>query len=111
MATVQELSDSFESLDLRDDEALLKWLMGIFRACDAEKVAVPNRRKVASAIGRTRMLLPNPDVPNNPPRGDQLEWLVRESLGTLILDTAVNDQVEAYAIAAFAIESWLIGQR
>lgn len=111
MASVQELSDRFANIDLTDDVALLAWLQEMFQACDEGHTEVPRRRQIASKIGRARRLLPNPGVPNDPPADYTAEWLLKESLGTLIYSADVDRQADLYGITAFAIHSWLIKQR
>jgi hypothetical protein len=111
VATAKELSGRFAAIDLKDDEALLAWLKEMFAACHDASCEVPDRIAVARAIGAARGLMPNHGVANNPPQGDQTEWLIRESLSALLFAEVPTGRASVYVITALAIEAWLIARR
>lgn len=111
MATVEELRAQFAGINVADNVALLTWLKEMFEACASAQVELPGRRQVASRIGRARMLLPNPELPDFAPPGDKLTWLLTLSINTLITADTAERQASLYGITAFAIDSWLMAQQ
>ncbi|HSE61849.1 MAG TPA: hypothetical protein VLA88_06175 [Candidatus Saccharimonadales bacterium] len=102
--SIEELNQRWESLASSDMPEVMKWLRDMLRACEAERVEVPNRDHVASRIGMAYHILPDPDLSTSIPvdAEERTRWIL-----ALCVNTLIAPGINMYGITAFAADAWL----
>lgn len=109
--TFKELWEEFRQLDLHDDRRLIDWLSRVFATGWEQDEEIPYRDEVAIQIGRTRRLLPNPQLGlhSGPGRQAETEWTLVSCINALITHPSATSLKELYSYTASITEIWLMG--
>jgi hypothetical protein len=108
--TFEELWTEFQGVDLSNDRDLIDWLGRVFVHGYEQGEEIPFREDAAIRIGRTRHLLPNPNITPHfhGDRREETEWVLVSCINALITHPDSKPLQPLYEYTASVIEVWLM---